>query len=30
VYKYGTESAFPDETYHATSYWVDVVFSPQP
>jgi hypothetical protein len=26
VYKYG--GGFPDETYDATNYWVDVVFSP--
>ncbi len=28
VYRYGTSSAFPTETYLATNYWVDVVFTP--
>ena len=28
VYKYGTTSNFPDETYRASNYWVDVVFQP--
>jgi Domain of unknown function (DUF4082)/Bacterial Ig-like domain/Bacterial Ig domain len=27
VYAYGTSSAFPDNTYNASNYWVDVVFS---
>jgi hypothetical protein len=26
VYSYGGASAFPDSTYNATNYWVDVVF----
>jgi hypothetical protein len=28
VYRYGAASAFPDQTYFSTNYWVDVVFSP--
>jgi hypothetical protein len=28
VFRYGV-SAFPDETYNATNYWVDVIFQPQ-
>jgi len=27
VYRYGA-GAFPDQTYNATNYWVDVVFQP--
>ena len=27
VYHYGATSAFPDQTYNATNYWVDVVLS---
>lgn len=27
VYKYGTTTAFPTETYQASNYWVDVVFT---
>ena len=33
VYAYGTSSAFPNQTYNAANYWVDVVFqrgSPPP
>ena len=26
VYRYGTTSAFPDLTFNAANYWVDVVF----
>ena len=26
VYRYGATSAFPDQTYNAENYWVDVVF----
>lgn len=26
VYKYGTSSSFPDQTYNATNYWVDATF----
>jgi hypothetical protein len=29
VYRFGA-SGFPDQTYHAANYWVDVVFSPTP
>lgn len=28
VYKYGGAGAFPNQTYQATNYWVDVVFKP--
>jgi hypothetical protein len=28
VYVYGTNSAFPNQTFNATNYWVDVVFTP--
>ena len=28
VYAYGTNSAFPTQTWNATNYWVDVVFKP--
>ncbi|MBI2823285.1 MAG: DUF4082 domain-containing protein [Planctomycetia bacterium] len=27
VFKYGSSSAFPDQTFNASNYWVDVVFS---
>jgi hypothetical protein len=27
VYKYGSASVFPDETYQGENYWVDVVFN---
>jgi hypothetical protein len=27
LYKYGSSTAFPTDTYNATNYWVDVVFS---
>jgi hypothetical protein len=26
VYRYGASSSFPDQTYQASNYWVDVVF----
>jgi hypothetical protein len=26
VYRYGTSNAFPNQTYNANNYWVDVVF----
>ena len=28
VYAYGSSNAFPSNTYNATNYWVDVVYSP--
>ena len=28
VYAYGASSAFPNQTWNAANYWVDVVFSP--
>ena len=28
VYRYGPEPAFPDSSYRASNYWVDVVFVP--
>jgi hypothetical protein len=28
IYKYGTTSGFPNQTYKASNYWVDVVFVP--
>jgi hypothetical protein len=28
VYAYGGASSFPSQTYNATNYWVDVVFTP--
>jgi PKD repeat protein len=28
VYAYGTSSAFPNASYQASNYWVDVVFAP--
>jgi uncharacterized protein DUF4082 len=28
VYKYGTSIAFPNQTYLASNYWVDVAFTP--
>jgi hypothetical protein len=30
VYRYGTSSAFPNLTWEAANYWVDVVFTPGP
>ncbi|HVN11111.1 MAG TPA: DUF4082 domain-containing protein, partial [Kineosporiaceae bacterium] len=27
VYRYGSSSGFPSNTYNSTNYWVDVVFS---
>jgi hypothetical protein len=27
VYRYGTSSAFPNQTYNSANYWVDVVFT---
>ena len=27
VYRYAATSTFPDQTYHAANYWVDVVFA---
>src|SRR5262249_61387887 len=30
VYAYGATSSFPTNTYRAQSYWVDVMFGPQP
>jgi hypothetical protein len=30
VYRYGAASVFPNQTYRATNYWVDVVFDTQP
>ena len=28
VYRYGSTSAFPTDTWHSANYWVDVVFAP--
>jgi hypothetical protein len=28
VYRYGSTSGFPTQTYNSTNYWVDIVFSP--
>ena len=28
VYAYGSSNAFPSNTYQASNYWVDVVYSP--
>ena len=28
IYKYGTTSVFPDQTFEAQNYWVDVAFTP--
>ena len=28
VYRYGSASAFPNQTYKSANYWVDVVFTP--
>ncbi len=28
VYQYGQASAFPNQTYHADNYWVDVLYTP--
>jgi len=30
VYQYGGASSFPNQTYNATNYWVDVVFTTNP
>ena len=30
VYRYGTSSAFPNQTWEAANYWVDVVFTTGP
>jgi hypothetical protein len=30
VYRYGSAVAFPDQTWGATNYWVDVLFSASP
>ena len=30
VYAYGSTSVFPNQTYRALNYWVDVMFSPAP
>ena len=30
VYAYGTSSAFPNQTYNAANYWVDVAFFAEP
>ena len=30
VYRYGTSSGFPTNTWQATNYWVDVVFDTAP
>ena len=30
VYAYGASSAFPNQTWNAANYWVDVVFQPRP
>jgi hypothetical protein len=29
VYKYGSSSVFPNESYNNSNYWVDVVFNPE-
>jgi hypothetical protein len=29
VYIYGSASAFPNQTYQSTNYWVDLVFAPK-
>src|SRR6202012_4761914 len=28
VYSYGKAAAFPEKTYHADNYWVDVLYTP--
>jgi hypothetical protein len=28
VYRYGSTSAFPNQTFNASNYWVDVIFRP--
>jgi hypothetical protein len=28
VYRYGASSAFPNQTFNSSNYWVDVVFQP--
>ena len=30
VYAYGSSSVFPNQTWNAANYWVDVVFQPRP
>jgi hypothetical protein len=30
VYRYGASSGFPDQTWAASNYWVDVVFETSP
>ncbi|WP_311922351.1 N,N-dimethylformamidase beta subunit family domain-containing protein [Microbispora sp. H10836] len=30
VYRYSSTNAFPSNTYHASNYWVDVLFDPDP
>jgi hypothetical protein len=30
VYRYGTTTAFPTQTYQSSNYWVDVVFNTSP
>ena len=30
MYRYGTSSAFPNQTFNSSNYWVDVVFEPGP
>jgi hypothetical protein len=30
VYRYGSSSGFPNQTYRASNYWVDVVFTTEP
>jgi Domain of unknown function (DUF4082)/Bacterial Ig-like domain/Bacterial Ig domain len=30
LYRYGSSNAFPDQTFNATNYWVDVVFNTTP
>lgn len=30
LFKYGSGGGFPDQSYSASNYWVDVVFSPPP
>jgi hypothetical protein len=29
VYRYGSNSTFPNQSWHASNTWVDVVFSPR-
>src|SRR6201999_2582008 len=30
VYSYGTGTTFPEDSYQASNYWVDVLFVPEP